>query len=538
MKYMSDNMNYNPNEMQDSPESSGGGYGQPSQPNQPPNGNPYVWQAPPQQEGKGYQPPFTQQPGQGWGNPRAGSGAGPEKEKEPYQWNYAEYEQAQAAAVKPRKKRKGLMVFGILLGTVLAASVLVFAGVGIYSTFVPAPSDTAQLPDDQQTVRVPASDLPSITLNNKPQNVPDEQLSNGRLTTEQIVEKIQPSIVAITTYFETQGYSGQGLGSGIIMREDGYIVTNAHVVENAQGITVILSDAETKYEGRVVGIDTKTDLAVIKVDATGLAPAEFGNSEETKVGEKVLAIGSPQSLEFAGSVTQGIVSGLNRTLTARDDLGSMTTYSNLIQTDAAINSGNSGGALVNEYGQVIGINSAKVIATGSDGMGFAIPTSEAKPIIDDLIQYGRVTGRVMLGITASAVDEVRARLNQWPTGLLVQSTEEGSDISKKGVVPNDIITKADGQELDGFQSLSDVLDGKKPGDTVELEVYRQGSRYGESGRFFNITVELMEDMGGTSTPANQQQIPQQQAPNNTQTPDSTQNPGYDQFEEFFNYFFN
>ena len=213
---MSDNMNYNPNEMQDSPESSGGGYGQPSQPNQPPNGNPYVWQAPPQQEGKGYQPPFTQQPGQGWGSPRAGSGAGPEKEKEPYQWNYAEYEQAQAAAVKPRKKRKGLMVFGILLGTVLAASVLVFAGVGIYSTFAPAPSDTVQLPDDQQTVRVPASDLPSITLNNKPQNVPDEQLSNGRLTTEQIVEKIQPSIVAITTYFETQGYSGQGLGSGKI----------------------------------------------------------------------------------------------------------------------------------------------------------------------------------------------------------------------------------------------------------------------------------------------------------------------------------
>ncbi len=533
---MNDNRNYDPNETRNAPESSGGGYGQPSPPNQPASGNPYVWQAPPQQEGNGYQPPFSQQqPGQGWGNPRA---SGAEKEKEPYQWNYAEYEQAQAAAVKPRKKRRGLMVFGILLGTVLAASVLVFAGVGIYSTFVPAPSQTAQLPDDQNTVRVPAADLPSIALNNKPQNVADEVLPNGRLSTEQIVEKIQPSIVAITTYFEAQGYSGQGLGSGIIMREDGYIVTNAHVVENAQGITVILSDAETKYEGRVVGIDTKTDLAVIKVDATGLTPAEFGNSEETKVGEKVLAIGSPQSLEFAGSVTQGIVSGLNRTLTARDDLGSMTTYSNLIQTDAAINSGNSGGALVNEYGQVIGINSAKVIATGSDGMGFAIPTSEAKPIIDDLIQHGRVTGRVMLGITASAVDEVRARLNQWPTGLLVQSTEEGSDISKKGVVPNDIITKADGQELDGFQSLSDVLDGKKPGDTVELEVYRQGSRYGESGRFFNITVELMEDMGESSTPVPQQQLPQQTPSEQPQNPGSTQNPGYDQFEEFFNYFFN
>ena len=494
MKYMSDNMNYNPNEMQDSPESSGGGYGQPSQPNQPPNGNPYVWQAPPQQEGKGYQPPFTQQPGQGWGNPRAGSGAGPEKEKEPYQWNYAEYEQAQAAAVKPRKKRKGLMVFGILLGTVLAASVLVFAGVGIYSTFAPAPSDTAQLPDDQQTVRVPASDLPSITLNNKPQNVPDEQLSNGRLTTEQIVEKIQPSIVAITTYFETQGYSGQGLGSGIIMREDGYIVTNAHVVENAQGITVILSDAETKYEGRVVGIDAKTDLAVIKVDATGLAPAEFGNSEETKVGEKVLAIGSPQSLEFAGSVTQGIVSGLNRTLTARDDLGSMTTYSNLIQTDAAINPGNSGGALVNEYGQVVGITTAKLAGEDYEGVGFAIPINNAKPIIDSLINDGWVRGRVKIGITYREIPESTSIYGNIPRGLRVISIEEGYDISTKDVQGGDIITHMDGQEVWNAGDVAAVLEGKSPGETLELTIYRAG--VGSNPRTFNVSIILSEKQGG------------------------------------------
>lgn len=217
--------------------------------------------------------------------------------------------------------------------------------------------------------------------------------------------------MAITTYVNYQNYQAEGMGSGIIIREDGYIVTNAHVVEGAKGITVQLGDG-TSYEGRLVGSDSKTDLAVVKVDAENLPAATFGNSDQVKMGEKVLAIGNPQSMDFAGSVTQGIVSGLNRQITAGGQNGTTVThYTNLIQTDAAINPGNSGGALVNEYGQVIGINSAKVIATGAEGMGFAIPSNEVKPIVDDLIAYGRVTGRVRLGIYATEVDEVLARLN-------------------------------------------------------------------------------------------------------------------------------
>lgn len=308
-------------------------------------------------------------------------------------------------------------------------------------------------------------------------------------------------------------------------------MTNAHVIEGAKGITVQLSDG-TSYEGRVVGSDTQTDLAVIKIDAAGLTAAVFGNSDQVKMGEKVLAIGNPQSMAFVGSATQGIVSGLNREVTAGGQNGTAVThYTNLIQTDAAINPGNSGGALVNEYGQVIGINSAKVAATGAEGMGFAIPSNQAKEIVDDLIAYGRVTGRVRLGIYAIEVDEVLARLNHVPTGLLVQSTEEGSDISSKGVVPGDIITKVDGTEIAGTSDLSEVIEGKKPGDTVELEVYRPSQRPNGEGRFFNITVALMEDMGDTTA----QQPQTQQVPQQEQQPSEDQY--YNDMEDFFNRFF-
>ena len=513
--------------------------------------SPNVWNVPPQSNNNGdaYRPPYYAQqahhqepprqeekaPQQysasgGWQQPNTNG-----SRKEPYQWNMADYDKAHAA--KPKRKNKGLMVFSVIMCSVLVVSLVSFAGVGIYSTFARAPQET------EPTVNVPASNLPGITLQDKPA-VNDAPSADGKLSTEQIVEKVAPSIVAITTYANTgySGYQAEGMGSGIIMREDGYIVTNAHVVEGAQGITVTLHDGETKYEGRVVGIDTKTDLAVVKVDATGLSAADFGNSDQIKVGETVIAIGNPQSMEFAGSVTQGIVSGLNRSLTASGGNGTATTYQSLIQTDAAINPGNSGGALVNEYGQIIGINSAKVIATGAEGMGFAIPSAVAKPIVDDLINYGRVTGRVRLGITASAVDEVLGRLNGWPTGLLVQSTEADSDISKKGVIPGDIITKADGNDLDGFQALTDALEGKKPGDTVDLEVYRPSTRRNESGRFFNITVTLMEDMGDAVSTQNPQDNTQQnpgygQYPGNDGNSGYGQNPNTDEFEDFFRDFF-
>lgn len=529
------NDNYNPN--QNAPDEQNRQDNGAHDANAEPGG--HVWNVPPQEGTGDYRPPYyseaggqsprTSQPPQqysasdGWQSRDGRDVHG----KTPYQWNFSEYEQA-AGAAKP-KRRRGLMVFGIILGSVLVVSLVSFAGIGIYSTLsrVPAPSAPAA---DEPTLQVPADNLPGITIQTKPETA-EEILSDGKLTSEQIIEKVSPSVVAITTYVNYQNYQAEGMGSGIIIREDGYIVTNAHVIEGAKGITVQLSDG-TSYEGRVVGSDTQTDLAVIKIDAAGLTAAVFGNSDQVKMGEKVLAIGNPQSMAFVGSATQGIVSGLNREVTAGGQNGTAVThYTNLIQTDAAINPGNSGGALVNEYGQVIGINSAKVAATGAEGMGFAIPSNQAKEIVDDLIAYGRVTGRVRLGIYAIEVDEVLARLNHVPTGLLVQSTEEGSDISSKGVVPGDIITKVDGTEIAGTSDLSEVIEGKKPGDTVELEVYRPSQRPNGEGRFFNITVALMEDMGDTTA----QQPQTQQVPQQEQQPSEDQY--YNDMEDFFNRFF-
>lgn len=526
------NDNYNSNNTTGSPENN----------SNPPHEKQNVWSVPPQ-DGQGYRAPYgassqqqgpaPQEPHQystsnGWQRPASNT---PQR-KDSYQWNYAEYEQAQTA--KPPRKKKGLMVFSIVMASIVVVSLVSFAGVGIASLMGSRGADNNSQPPSLQ---VPSSDLPGMSLQDKPSTV-EETLPEGKLTTMQVVQKVEPSIVAITTYIGgSRGYQAEGMGSGIIILEDGYIVTNAHVVEGARGITVTLSDGETKYEGRVIGSDTQTDLAVIKIDATGLPAATFGNSDQIQVGEKVIAIGNPQSLDFAGSVTQGIVSGLNRSLSASDGSGgSVTSYTGLIQTDAAINPGNSGGALVNEYGQVIGINSAKVVATGSDGMGFAIPSNNAKPIVDDLIQHGRVTGRVLLGITVYQIDQVSARLNNIPMGLYVQSTSENSDISRKGVVPGDIITKVNDKEITAQQVLTDEIKDKKPGDSVKLEIYRPGATPAQTGRFFEVTVKLIEDMGTASADTQQDEQNVYGYENPETQPPSGQQPYSDDYSDFFNWF--
>lgn len=458
--------------------------------------------------------------------------------KEPYQWRFEDYQQAQAA--KPKRRNKGLLVFSVILASVVVVSLVSVAGISIFNAI--QGNKTSISDTNEPSLNVPASELPGITLQDKPASS-ETPSADGKLTTMEIVKKVEPSIVAITTYLNYGQYQAEGMGSGIVISDNGYIATNAHVVEGAIGITVTMSDGTTKYEGRIVGSDTKTDLAVIKVEATGLSPASFGNSDQVEVGEKVIAIGNPQSMEFAGSVTQGIVSGLNRQLTASSGTGgSTTTYSKLIQTDAAINPGNSGGALVNEFGQVIGINSAKMISTGAEGMGFAIPSNDAKPIVDDLVKNGRVTGRAMLGITVYPVDISAARLNNVPVGLFVQSTMSESDVSRAGIVPGDILTKADGVDLDSNQALSKVLESKKPGDTIELEVFRPSARSGISGKKFTAAVKLIEDMGNTPTNNTQQQVPEVTDPNggnkyNPGSDDSEYQDPYQEFEDFFNQFF-
>lgn len=329
--------------------------------------------------------------------------------------------------------------------------------------------------------------------------VNDETQETGSVSTmseQDIAEKLIPSVVCIQNYQITQQYgfmqtdsegsevSPAGEGSGIVFSEDGYIVTNAHVVDGATSLKVILSDGTT-YEAELVGSDELTDLAVIKIDATGLQAAEFGSSEDLRVADQVMAIGNPGGYQLNSSVTIGYVSALNRAIT-----NSSTGYTmEYIQTDAAINPGNSGGALVNQYGQVVGINSAKISATGYEGLGFAIPAETAQPVISDLIEYGYVKDRAMLGISGQFIDSLTGRFYGLPHGEYVGALNS-AEAQASGLQVGDVITSIDGTALESEAVLRSMINEKKPGDTVELEVYRPSTN-----NTLTITLELSESTG-------------------------------------------
>lgn len=293
----------------------------------------------------------------------------------------------------------------------------------------------------------------------------------AELSVTQIAAKVGPSVVGIvnkqsvTTWFGTSEQDGSG--SGIIISEDGYILTNSHVVENATSLTVILSN-NSEYTANIVGMDEKTDLAVLKIDATGLPAAELGKSSELAVGDLAVAIGNPLGMEFYGSVTQGIISALNRTMNVDG-----REYT-LIQTDAAINPGNSGGPLVNKYGQVVGINTVKISSSSAEGMGFAIPIDVAAPIVNDLITNGYVTGRPQIGVATRDITENMSQYYGMPMGVYVVSVVEGSGAEAAGIKTGDIITKANGKEIQTAEELNSVKDEHKAGDVLSLTVVRSG----------------------------------------------------------------
>jgi serine protease Do len=263
------------------------------------------------------------------------------------------------------------------------------------------------------------------------------------------------------------------------MTSEGYIITNAHVIYDetngygrAASVSVLMSD-ETEYEASIIGYDTDTDIAVLKIDATGLIPAEFGNSDDLQVGELVLAIGNPLGFELFGSVTSGIVSALNREISVNEK------KMQLIQTDAPINSGNSGGPLINSFGQVIGINSAKMTSTYSttsvEGLSFAIPITQAKVIIDDLINYGYVKGRPQIGITGIDVDQSTASLYNMPIGIYVRSLTPNGAAEIAGVHAGDIIIGMNGEPISTIDELNEKKNEFKAGDKITLNVSRNGT---------------------------------------------------------------
>lgn len=415
--------------------------------------------------------------------------------RQEYHWKFEDYEAAGRKNQQP-KRVGGLAVIGALIGTVLLVGIVCLSGYGIYSLWNSGGSKSITEQSSSAVTDSVAS--PELTIKEHPNSDASEvtALSNGKLSTVEIARRVRPSVVGIAQYSVSDTFSPSGEGSGIILNSDGYIITNAHVVAGSTGINVELNSGET-YSARLIGIDPKTDLAVIKIEAQNLVAAEFGSSDSLEVGEKVIAIGNPGGATLAGSVTQGIVSAVNRMI---KDEGYSSSF---IQTDAAINPGNSGGALVNEYGQVIGINSSKIAAVDYEGIGFAIPVSEAKPVIDDLVAYGYVKGRTKIGISGTEINDALSQINSIPVGIYIFSIEPTSDLAGKSVTKGDIITAIDGVKIANFDDVSTVLKTKVPGDSITLTLYRSARGTPTSGQTFNITIKLMEDIDNATLVARQ-----------------------------------
>ena len=417
------------------------------------------WQQPQQNpwQAGGYRPQGGQQvPGQ-WQGPPAPENAPP-----------------------PKKKRGALKGFLIFLGVAAALAVVVMAGYGIYAATTGenplAPPEGNFLPPSTSG----GGSAPEIDLRNKPgTDRQDSDALDGGLTNSEIFRRVSPSVVLIVAG-ESSIYGEKALGSGIIMTEDGYIATNAHLVRDASDYEVVLSEGDS-YKAQLVGMDNNNDLAVLKIEAQELPAAEFGDSDQTEVGERVCVIGCPLDVSFRNTLTVGYVSALNRSLRVEG------RTINFIQTDAAINPGNSGGPLINAFGQVIGINSAKIILPEYEGMCFAIPISEAMPILRDLIANGKVTGRPVLGITAVAVKGTEAEYYEIPLGLWVNSITPGADIGAKGVREGDIITHIEGEPIYSVDACSQVLSRFKPGDMVSVTVFRRESVISDT----TFTVEVI-----------------------------------------------
>ena len=319
-----------------------------------------------------------------------------------------------------------------------------------------------------------------ISLHNSPEsmaNIPQE----GGMSLQDIYEQNIHTVVSITTTHT----GGSSTGTGVILTTDGYLVTNAHVVENAVTIAVQLTD-DRIFEASLIGRDEVSDLAVLRIDAENLVCAEFGDSDILRVGDSVVAIGDPLGVDLRGTYTNGIISAINRDVAV--DGRTMT----LIQTNAALNSGNSGGPLINCYGQVIGINTMKIGAfadkAGVEGIGFAIPSTTVKEIVDQIIAQGYVSGRPILGVAGESLSALHQHFYHLPAGLYITAVKYGSPADLCGMEEGDILLSIDDYRITDSDSLKAALYAYNAGDTVTITIYRNGTTA-------STTVVLAEDQG-------------------------------------------
>ena len=405
-------------------------------------------------------------------------------------WDQGTY---QTGSTNPPKNRSGLVAVLLILVIFLAGltSILGLMNIHLFSAIkaqdgtipVSLSGNNATLPSDTDskpaTPTVPIEGV-TIQMAPTPEGGENNQPAQG-LPLQDIYDNSIASVVSITCSLST----GSSSGTGVIVSDNGYIVTNCHVVENAKSISVLLSDDRT-FEAAVVGTDPISDLAVIYIEAEDLQSAVFGNSEDIRVGDDVCAIGDPLGAELRGTMTNGIVSAINRDITT----GGRTMT--LIQTNAALNSGNSGGPLIDRFGHVIGINTMKIgdnmNAAGVEGLGFAIPSATVVEIIAQIIDQGYVSGRPNIAISGEPVSALYQYYYRLPAGLFINVVVEGSDAAVQGLEAGDILISLNGKAVTSNEELAQFLYGCQVGDTVQAVIYRNKTKY-------TVTLTIEEAKG-------------------------------------------
>ena len=342
------------------------------------------------------------------------------------------------------------------------------------------PLDIASMDSQGETLPRKDGDKDTLHLTQIPTEASGESVS-GSLTWQEVYKKNIPSVVSITCTH----LGDTSTGTGVIFTADGYIVTNSHVVEGAREISVLLTD-DRVFTARLVGADTVSDLAVLHIEAENLTPAEFGDSAGIQVGDAVVAIGDPLGTDLRGTMTEGIISAINRDMSI--DGRTMT----LIQTSAALNPGNSGGPLINTYGMVIGINTMKISAftdkAGVEGLGFAIPSTTVKDIVEQIIENGYVSGRPTLGIHCEVLSSMYRHYYRLPNGLYINGVDRGSPAAEAGIAQGDVIVTINGTSVTDMESYNAFLYSQQVGDTVVLEIYR-------GGKYYTLRLTFAENQG-------------------------------------------
>lgn len=299
---------------------------------------------------------------------------------------------------------------------------------------------------------------------------------SDELSFQAIYEKCIPSIVSVLTTAD----GGGGTGTGVILTEDGYLVTNYHVIQGGSSVEILLHDGKS-YDAKLVGGDQTQDLAVLKINAKGLTPAEFGDSDVLQVGDLAFAIGNPLGEELRGTMTDGIISAIDR------DVHMDGNVMTLLQTSAALNPGNSGGALINRYGQVVGITNMKMMSYFEtiEGLGFAIPSVTTKSVVEALISTGHIAGRPTLGFTGYSLSKSAAKEIKLVPGVYVQSVEKKSDAYAQGLQSGDVVTECEGKAVASVEEVNAIKADFEPGDTLSFKIYREG-------KYLDMDIELME----------------------------------------------